>query len=109
MSIVAELLEAGVVSVDPDDESRVIFNVSLHIKKAAIEAGGFQAFGAEFGYEPILHDDEMNPVGPNPVSLYEFCKTQVRAYVTSVFRSAILKKANLEAKSQAEALLSQVL
>jgi len=109
MSIVAELLEAGVVSVDPDDESRVIFNVSLHIKKAAVEAGGFQAFGAEFGYEPMLHDEDMNPVAPNPVSLYEFCKTQVRAYVTSVFRSAILKKASLEAKSQADALLSQVL
>lgn len=109
MSIVAELLEAGIVSVDPDDETRVIFNVSLHIKKAAVEAGGFQAFGAEFGYEPMLHDEDMNPTEPNPVSLYEFCKTQVRAYVTSVFRSAILKNAHNQAKSEAEALLSQVL
>jgi hypothetical protein len=109
MSLVAELLESGIVSVDPDDESRVIFNVSLHVKKAAIEAGGFQAFGAEFGYEPILFDEDGSASTPNPVSLYEFCKTQVRAYVTSVFRSAIMKKASVEARSQAEALLSQVL
>lgn len=108
MSLVEQLLTDGILTSDPDDESRVIFTVTYHIKKAAVEAGGFQAFGKEFGYEETIHPEEGESY-PNPVSLYEFCKTVVRKYVTDVFRSSILKKASQDARAQAEAILSQVL
>lgn len=108
MSIVNQLLTDGIVIQDPIDEDRVIFTVTLHIKKDAIRAGGFNAFAAEFGYEPTL-EDEGGASYPNPVSIYEFCKTVVRKYVTDVFRSAMLKKASHDARAEAEAILSQVL
>lgn len=108
MSLVDQLISEGVIVQDSEDSDRIVFTVTMHIKKAAIEAGGFQAFGAEFGYEAMITPEEGEAY-PNPVTLYEFCKTVVRRYVTEVFRSAIIKKANGEARAQAEALLSQVL
>ena len=108
MSLVEQLLSDGIVTQDPIEEDRVIFTVTLHIKKAAIDAGGFQAFGSEFGYESMITPEEGEPIA-NPVSIYEFCKTVVRKYVTDVFRSAMLKKASHDARAQAEAILSQVL
>lgn len=113
MSLVDELLADGTVTQDPDFEDRVVFPVNLYIKKKAVDAGGFQMFASEFGYEKTIatEDAEGNPLPPieNPVSIYEFCKDQARKYVTDVFRSAVIKKANIDAKAQADALLDHVL
>lgn len=101
MALVDDLLLDGTVIQDPDDADKVIFNVPIYIKKTAVDAGGFEAFADEYGWTPTVKDENGDDVA-NPMSVYEKCQRIIWGFVTEVFKAAMFKKAEKQAREQAQ-------
>ena len=103
MSLVDTLIEQGIVTQDPVETDKVIFNVDVHIKKDAVNLGAFQAFAAQYGYTPQIKDPGTGLMIDNPQTVYEKCKVIVWDFVREVFRGAMMKQAEDQARAQAKA------
>lgn len=103
MSKVSELLESGVVVQDPEQEDRVIFNVPIYIKKAAVDLGGFEAFASQYNYQAEIDGE------PNPISVHDFCTQIIWDFVRDVFKASMLTQARAQAEDQANAQIEALL
>lgn len=101
MALVDDLLADGTVIQDPEDADKVIFNVPVYVKKAAVNAGGFEAFAGEYGWAPMIKDEDGNDI-VNPMTVYEKCQRIIWAFVTEVFKAAMFKQAEKQAREQAQ-------
>ncbi len=108
MALVDDLLLDGTVIQDPENAEKVIFNVPVYIKKAAVNAGGFEAFAGQYGWTPTVKDENGDDVA-NPMPVYEKCQRIVLAFVTEVFKAAMFKQAEIEAREQAEAAVEALI
>ncbi len=108
MALVDDLLLDGTVTQDPDNTEKVIFNVPIYIKKDAINAGGFEAFAGEYGWTPTITDQDQNVV-PNPMPVYEKCRRIIWAFCTDVFKAAMFKQAEAQARAQAQAAVEAMI
>lgn len=103
MSKVSDLIESGIVVQDPEQKDRVVFNVPIYIKKAAVELGGFEAFAGEYGYQAEI-DGEANPV-----TVHQFCTEVIWNFVRDVFKASMLAQARAQADAQANEQINQLL
>lgn len=85
MSKVTDLLNAGVVTQDPESEKRVIFNVPLYLPKIAIEGGAFELFASAYGWEE----------GDMPA--HEKCIEIIWQFVNDIFDEEFLKQKQKQA------------
>lgn len=105
MSKVDDLLLEGMVTQDPDDADKVIFNVPLRISKAAVNANAFELFAGEYGWTATIADPE-NPEGDsiaNPESAIAKGVSVIRGFASEVLRAALFKDAEKTAKATATA------
>ena len=95
---VDKLLEDKIVEQDKEKSGRVVFNVPIYLPKGAVEAGGFEEFAGMFGWTP-----------ESGISAQDKCTEVIWDYVRSVFKSAIILKAEKTAREQATQLAESLL
>lgn len=112
MSLVDDLIADGTVIQDPENADKVIFNIAVHIKKSAVNAGGFSLFAKQYGYtEKVIEKNEegVEVEIDNPMDVYTKCRKVVFGFIAEVFQAAIINKASADSKVQAEDLLKSLL
>ena len=101
-TILENLLDDGVVTQDPDNEGRVVFNVPLLIPKDVINNNGLTLFAKAYGWTETVND------APNPVKDYEHGIEVIRKFAWEVLEAQLIQQAQKQAadtvKQQIEAL-----
>jgi hypothetical protein len=111
MSKSEDLIAAGIVTINPDDATEVLFNIGIHVKKAAIDADGLEAFAGMYGWTPTIPDptDPTLPQIPNPVVVTDKCRSIIVNFVRDVFAAAISKQIDEQAQAQKEQMLGALM
>jgi hypothetical protein len=108
MSVVDQLLKNGVIEQDPENEDKIIYKVPIHIKKDAVEIGGFQAFAISRGWTPTIPNDNGEQV-ENPISVFEACNSIVWDFVKGIFKEVMLAQLRAKAEQDAQAQVRELL
>lgn len=108
MSVVDELLKSGIIEQDPNSEEKIIYKVPIHIKKNAVELGGFHAFAMSRGWTPTIPNDNGEPV-ENPISVFEACNSIVWDYVKGIFKEVMLTQLRVKAEEEAQAQVKELI
>lgn len=102
MSKTQDLLAANIITQATAPDTRYVFNVPIFIKEEAIEAGGFELFAGQYGWTPTGKDENGNDIA-NPQTATDKCTEVIWEFVREVFKGAMIKQAQEQARVQAEA------
>lgn len=95
------LLEQKLISEDPDAPGDFIFNVPLHITRAAILSGGFEMFAGAYGWE-------SDPKNPEDTAV-EASKRFIGKFVVDVVAGEVRKAMTAAANVQIEATINTLI
>ncbi len=103
-----------------DEEGFYTVNVPIRIPAPAYLAGGIELFATAYGWTPDVKDldnngaQKTNEAGdllfmPNPISSLDKAIEVVQNFVAEIFKGELLKKAQIQAKLQAQIQAQELL
>lgn len=104
-TILEDLLANGVVTEEPGNENRVIFNVPLLIPKDVINNNGLELFAKAYGWTETIMTQGLGTEEPNPVKDYEFGIEVIRKFAWEVLEAQLITQAQ---KQAADAVRQQI-